>query len=529
MKITIKDHSLSIKQIGFIVLPVYQQDEASSKSKRKRDVSFEKRFSKINIELLKKADSLISGELRKSVEIFNYTPTSGKSLKIRTFSREKSPKPFTLYLSGLSKEALSESGLDEWRKLGGDAYKKAAEDKEELVTIYLQSVPKEIEEDVAQAILEGLYLSQYRYDKYKNSKSESKPHTIKELSLISSRLRKSSIQDLNQNALTLSRSVCFARDLVNCPPRDLKPIDIVKASKAISNKKSSRLTCKVLNKTALKRIGAEALLAVSQGSRAEPFMIHLVYKPPKKRKNSKPIILIGKGVSFDSGGLSIKPSTGMETMKCDMAGAATVLGVMMAISTFRGKSVVGHEVHALIPTVENMISGDSTRPGDVVRAINGKTIEVLNTDAEGRLILADALSYSKRLNGDITIDLATLTGACVVALGEEIAGLFTSSDELSNTLINIGARMGELFWPLPLAKEYRSLIDSKIADLKNIGPGGPGATIGALFLKEFVPENTTWAHLDIAGPAFCTKGNEYRTPGGTGFGVRTLVAYLQGL
>ncbi|MCB0358877.1 MAG: leucyl aminopeptidase family protein, partial [Bdellovibrionales bacterium] len=291
----------------------------------------------------------------------------------------------------------------------------------------------------------------------------------------------------------------------------------------------SRYTITAYGRAALARMGANALLGVSRGSSAEPYLIHAAFKPSRAGKGKKRVILVGKGVTFDSGGLSIKTGKGMETMKCDMAGAASVLGVFHALTALSRSNPCPHEVHGLIPTAENMISGDSLKPGDVVKAMNGKTIEVLNTDAEGRLLLADALSYSAKLKGDIIIDLATLTGACVAAVGYHYAGLFTEDDDLASTLTAHGTHTGEELWRLPLGDAYRSHIDSAVADIKNIGPGGPGATTAALFLREFVPSGPRWAHLDIAGPAFIDRGNEYVPQGATGFGIRLLLDFLYSL
>ncbi len=321
----------------------------------------------------------------------------------------------------------------------------------------------------------------------------------------------------------------FSRDLVNTPPTDMNPLELTRQARKLSSGSKGRVKIKLFNRKALERLKAFSLLGVAKGSSIEPFLLHLQYQPKKRNKQSKKVILIGKGITFDSGGLSIKSGKGMEEMKCDMAGAACVLGVLKALTLLPIDQLPEHEIHVLVPTAENMINGDSLKPGDVISAINGKTIEVLNTDAEGRLILADALSYAERIKGDMIIDLATLTGACVVALGGEYAGLFSNDEELTETLKVAGLAAGEKSWELPLAAEYRGQMDSEVADLKNIGNGGPGAILGALFLKEFVPADTPWAHLDIAGPAFGGRSNEYIRRGATGYGVLTLLRMLESL
>jgi len=285
--------------------------------------------------------------------------------------------------------------------------------------------------------------------------------------------------------------------------------------------KKGKLQLKILDRERLAKLGANALLAVSQGSSEPPYLMKLTYKP--KGRSARVLSLVGKGITFDSGGLSIKTAAGMETMKCDMSGAAAVLATMQAIAILKPK----FEVRAYVPTCENMINGKATRPGDVVKAMNGKTIEILNTDAEGRLILADAISLAVKEKCNHVIDLATLTGACVVALGPEYAGLFSNDHKLADKLVQCGELSGEAFWRMPLAPEYREFIKSPVADIKNTGGPWGGAITAALFLKEFVDDNS-WAHLDIAGPAFSDSNKGYIKRGGVGFGVRTLLRYVLG-
>jgi leucyl aminopeptidase len=279
----------------------------------------------------------------------------------------------------------------------------------------------------------------------------------------------------------------------------------------------------VFDKARLAKMKAGALLSVAQGSQTPPYLIKMTYKPTGRTKR-KVISLVGKGVTFDSGGLSIKSGAGMMDMKCDMSGAATVIAAMQAIAAVKPSC----EVRAYIPATENMINGRATRPGDVVKASNGKSIEILNTDAEGRLILADALCLAEKDGCDQIIDLATLTGACLVALGKDYAGLYSTSEKMVKGLSEAAAHAGERVWHMPLADEYRSLIKSSVADIKNIGGPHGGSITAALFLQEFV-ENTDWAHLDIAGPAFTASASDYISKGGVGFGVGTLVRYVQSI
>jgi leucyl aminopeptidase len=272
----------------------------------------------------------------------------------------------------------------------------------------------------------------------------------------------------------------------------------------------------------MKKLGMNALLAVSHGSHEEPKFIKLEYRGG----GTKTITLVGKGITYDSGGLSLKPQSGLETMKCDMAGAATILGVFEALH--KGKPKV--HVIGLIAACENMPGGGAVKPGDVVTAMNGKTIEIVNTDAEGRIILADSLSYAgKFIPSNVIIDVATLTGACVVALGEDIAGLFTDNEKLAKQVLVNATRVGEKLWRMPIACEYEEHLKSEIADIRNVSKTKYGGAInGALFLKKFAPKGTPWAHLDIAGPAFAEKDMTISPYGGTGFGVQTLLSFIEG-
>jgi leucyl aminopeptidase len=364
-----------------------------------------------------------------------------------------------------------------------------------------------------EALIEGFVLAGYTFDRYKSKRT---PVRSIRLTLVG---RAVPGRDSIAHAAALSTGAMLARDLINTPPRDCAPRHLVAEARKIA--KSGKLSCTVLDRRALQKLGANALLAVAQGSEEPPFLIKMTYRPRGPAK--KVVALIGKGITFDSGGLSIKTGPGMETMKCDMSGAAAVLGAMQVVAALKPNV----EVRAYIPTTENMINGRATRPGDVVRAVNGKTIEILNTDAEGRLILADALSLAERDGCDVMVDLATLTGACVVALGTHYAGLFTDDDRLARALTDAGDLSGERLWRLPLAPEYRELIRSQVADIKNTGGRWGGAITAALFLKEFVAK-TPWAHIDLAGPAFAEGEEHHVKRGGVGFAVRTLVRFVSG-
>lgn len=406
---------------------------------------------------------------------------------------------------------------DFYRKLGSAVVSVAKRHQAESVG-YLPGEYELKSPASARAFAEGVVLGGYSFTQYKSKKSEERKglHSVVVLSQ-----KVPNMAALHEGQVA-ARGTLLARDLVNMPPCDCTPGYLVKTAERIA--KEHKLKIDVFDKQALKKMGANSLLAVSYGSDQPPYLIRMTLKP--KKKSSKVIALVGKGITFDSGGLSIKPASGMEDMKIDMAGAAAVLGAMQALSELNPKV----EVRAYIPTTENMTGGSATRPGDVAKAMNGKTIEILNTDAEGRLILADALCLAEKDGCDTIVDLATLTGACMVALGNDYAGLFSDDDKLVAALQEAAIEAGERLWRLPLAKEYKKLIESSVADIKNTGGRYGGAITAALFLQEFVTnKKTRWAHLDIAGPAATESEQGYIKRGGVGFGVRTLVNLVRGM
>jgi leucyl aminopeptidase len=375
--------------------------------------------------------------------------------------------------------------------------------------------------ECAQAMTEGIRLANYSFTKYRSSKKDK--DTIARFEIVTHhgqdvRLASKGIEV----GELMARGTTLTRDLVNTPAHDMYPQMLVEAAKTIA-KGNGSVRVKVYDRAALVRMGAGGLLGVAQGSDHPPYLVHMTYKPKKATK--KRVALVGKAVTFDSGGLSLKPADYMMTMKCDMAGAATVLGAFSVIA----EVAPACEVHGIFGAVENMPSGKAIRPGDVLTAMNKKTIEVLNTDAEGRLTLADTLTFATKLKPQAIIDLATLTGACVVALGEEITGIMSNNDDLAGKLLEASSAVGEKMWRLPLEKNYRKLIKSEIADMQNIGGRWGGALTAGLFLEEFV-DKTPWAHLDIAGPAFAERDiDPYTHKGASGHGVRTLLTYLKNL
>lgn len=381
------------------------------------------------------------------------------------------------------------------------------------------------------AFIEGFELTDYSFDRYltknKNSQDPSykdqagkdqgdKNYSATSLTFFTKEQLPISEYEKTHNLVV---AIKLARDLINTPANDCTPSYLVKVSRDVA--RESKLGIKVYDKDDLKKMGANLLLSVAAGSDEPPYLINLTYKP--KKPSNKIIALVGKGVTFDTGGISIKPAAGMEAMKGDMAGAAAVIAAMQVI----GKLQPNVEVRAYIPTTENMINGSASRPGDVVRAINGKTVEILNTDAEGRMILADSVILAEKEGATTIIDIATLTGACVVALGNHYAGIFTDNDKLCEQLINAGERSAERFWRLPLIEEHKEYMKSKVADIKHIAPPskGAGATNGALFIKYFIDKAQS-AHLDIAGTGSSDNDKFYIKAGGVGFGVGTLVRYV---
>jgi leucyl aminopeptidase len=318
-------------------------------------------------------------------------------------------------------------------------------------------------------------------------------------------------------ALDLTPGVFLARDLVNEPPSITTARYLGEQAKR--HCRGRGLSVEVWGKKKIQAMNLAGLLAVNRGSVEEPRFIIIRYRPPGRAK--KRVALIGKGITFDSGGLSLKTAKSMETMKLDMAGGAAIIGAMSKLPNLRPEI----EVTGYIPTTDNLPSGSAQKPGDIIRYLNGKTVEVLNTDAEGRLILADGLALAAKEKPDCMINLATLTGACMVALGTEVAGIFGNHQPLVDNLVRCGREAGEKLWQLPLVKEYREEIKSSVADIKNIGGSYGGAITAALLLQEFVSD-IPWAHLDIAGPAFAEKEMPACPKGGTGFGVRTLLKFL---
>ena len=362
-----------------------------------------------------------------------------------------------------------------------------------------------------EALMEGACLGNHLFDRYKQEK-EKQP--LKTVVLMATAAQKKAYTGLARRVAAVCNAGIMAREWVTTPSNDKRPEAFAEAIRKASGR--TGLKVRVMDQGWLEKQRFGAMLAVAQGSSARPCLVCMEYAPTGAAKT---VVLVGKGVTFDSGGINLKPSGSIETMKMDMSGAAAVAGAMMAVAKLKpGVRVVG-----VMPLVENMPSGTAIRPGDIIRSYAGKTVEIGNTDAEGRLILIDAMAWAiKQYKPDTLVDLATLTGACVVALGEKIAGVFSKDTQLADAIVAAGERTHERCWRLPLPDDYKELLKNDFADLNNVSSGRWGGAItAALFLSEFVGD-TRWAHIDIAGPAWAKKASDYCGAGGTGFGVRLL-------
>ncbi len=447
----------------------------------------------------------LSGRMRKN----KFTGAEGTSLLYPSGGL----LPAThLLLIGMGKEKEVEN--DSWRKAGARARREATGIGAEEIAFFIPS-EREPENQVG-GIVEGALLASYQFNKYR---SESKPNSnIRAVTLFRPGLRKSAAMERSVRlALDLTPGVFLARDLVNEPPSVTTARYL--GQQAEHYCRGRGLSVEVWGKKKIEAMKLAGLLAVNRGSVEEPRFLVIRYRPGKRGK--KKVALIGKGITFDSGGLSLKPAKSMETMKLDMAGGAAIIGAMSVLPHLSPEI----EVTGYIPATDNLPSGSAQKPGDIIRYLNGRTIEVLNTDAEGRLILADALALAAKEKPDCMIDLATLTGACVTALGAQVGGVFGNRQPLVDEVIRCGRTAGERLWQLPLVKEYREEIKSSVADIKNVGGSSGGAITAALILEEFV-DDRPWVHLDIAGPAYAEKETPICSKGGTGFGVRTLLRFL---
>lgn len=415
-----------------------------------------------------------------------------------------------LLLLGAGKK--QELNLARWRDLAGAAARSAKSAACKTVAFAARSEARL--EDLARVCSEGALIGNYDSDLYKTREKESRE--LERFLILDLKGRApDSAQEAIRRGTTVGDAVNLARNLGNEPANVLTPASF--AEKCLSAGAKAGLDVEVLERGDMEKLGMNTLLAVARGSDEPPKLIILRIKGQRRRKGAPLYALLGKGVTFDSGGISIKPAEKMEDMKADMAGAAAVLGTMVSLAQLRPSQ----QVMGLIPAVENLPSGKASKPGDVVKTLLGKTVEIINTDAEGRLILADTIAYARSIGATHLIDIATLTGACVVALGMVYAGMMGTDQKLMDRLRKNCGTTGEKLWQLPLDDDYRKAIQSEIADIKNVGNRWAGAITAGKFLQEFA-EDTPWVHLDIAGVDLDHDGRPFAAKGATGFGVRTL-------
>ncbi len=377
---------------------------------------------------------------------------------------------------------------------------------------------KNMDQDHLSATVEGIKLSDYSFNNYKTDEDKTDLNQVR--ILIKNDLEKN--QNIIHDSTIVSDAVIFCRNLSNLPPNDCSPKDLANFSVKLSN--NQKVKVRIIENGEMESYGLGGILAVGKGSSSSPKLIIIEYSG--STKNEKPIVIVGKAVTFDTGGISIKPSEKMDEMKFDKCGGCNVLGIMKAVSGLN----LDNNVIGIIPSVENMPSGSSYRPGDIIKMYNRKTVEVLNTDAEGRIILADALAFAvKTFQPKAIIDMATLTGAAIIALGTNVAAMMGNDKELVTKIIEYSNQTGEKIWELPLYDEYKEQLKSSNADMKNIGGRSAGAITAGAFLSNFVDE-TPWVHLDIAGTAWNQEGTQektYNPKGATGFGIRTIVKYIR--
>jgi leucyl aminopeptidase len=508
MEITVKQSTV-LKAEGEILILTHCEGEALAKE-------------------IASVDKAIGGLIREVIATEGFSGKFLQTTLIRPNGKMGFPR---ILVVGLGKRG--EVTLDRIRKGMGLAATRVREMELTQISmpVYAKQVKRVSIRDLSQAMVEGISLGLYQFQKFKTERSDTKG--VKNCTLLGSDGK--SILDIRIGANRgnrIAEAVRYARDLCNTPSNMATPSHLAEEAIQIGAEHGMRVT--VYDRSEIEKIGMGALLAVAQGTGEPPKFIVLEYegartassiKQTTRKKKKKPIVLVGKSVTFDSGGVSLKPSEKMEQMKYDMSGGAAVLGVMRVVAELN----LPLHIVGLLPATDNMPSGTAVHPGDVVTTLSGKTVEVINTDAEGRLCLADALTYAARYKPAAIIDLATLTGACVVALGNHAIGLMGNDQKMISQIEAAGRETGERAWQLPLWESYLNQIKSDVADLKNVGGRGGGAITAGLFLKQFVGK-TPWVHLDIAGTAWNNEGGHpYIQKGATGIPVRLLIQFLRNL
>ena len=481
---------------------------------------FEDRFGEGTI--YQALDRSLDGLLGRLVESERFKAKKGETLNLHTHGRVG---PARILLVGGGKR--EDFQIPDLRGFAARVVKASSRASCRTVAVVLPYLEGQIQERAAQFLAEGAALAAYRFDKYITDEAKLERPELEECKITVSAdnvdaSRSDAVRRGAERGAIVAQSVAFVRNLVNEPAAEMTPRRMADVARDFAREHA--LEFKVLGPKECEKAGMGLFLAVARGSEEEPRFLHLTYRPRGKATAKKKIALVGKGITFDSGGLSLKPPKSMEDMKTDMAGAATVIAALGALADLG----VPWEVHAIAPCCENMPSGHAYRLGDVIKSLDGKTVEITNTDAEGRLVLADALTYANReVKPDEIIDLATLTGACVVALGPHMAGVMGGDRSMVEKWLAAAALAGEEMWQLPLPDRLKEQLKSEIADLKNSGDRWGGALTAGLFLNEFVGE-TPWVHVDIAGPSSAEKEHGHILKGATGFGVATIVEYMAG-
>lgn len=472
------------------------------------------------------------GRLFEKMKRMDYTGKKGQLLVLEAGGMYE-----VVILAGLGES--KKITLADMKKTLGSAIRKVNSLKMKNLQLYLQPEWGTDYRDIGETIGLAAHLASYSFTKYLSNEKTGGPSKLESLDIcleknMSGKDIKAALQTGLARAETIVSGIYVARDLINEPPSHMYPETLAAEAKKIAKKSKGTVSVKVLEEEDCEKLGMGSYLAVAQGSEKKAKFIVLKYVPKSIAKKAeqlrKKVALVGKTVTFDTGGYQVKPGEYMNTMKCDMAGGAAVLGVFKALADWDDKKYgeIQYEVYGILAACENMISGEAFRPDDIVTAMNGKTIEIIHTDAEGRLTLADALSYAENeLKADIAIDLATLTGAMMVALGHDIAGVFGNDEKLREMFVEIANDSGEDAWAFPLPDDMRDEMKGDVSDLKNLGRDRYGGAItAALFLEEFVGK-MRWVHVDFGGPAFNTHGAKSVTPkGGTGWGVQTLIQVI---
>ena len=458
--------------------------------------------------LLQKLDRVAGGAIAQAIKEEDWKAKSGSTLRIPGAGRLKAKR---VLLVGLGDEPHALKSL---RLLAVKAAREGNARGGTTAVVAGGHAPETIA-----TLADGLVSGAYRYTRYFTGERAPKK-SLKRAVLLVDKKPTDALKEALAQGQAVGESINLCRDLVNCPANDLTATQL--AQVAADESRKLGLTCKVLDKKAIEKAGMPLLLAVNRGSDEEPRFFHMSYKP--RLAGVKKVVFVGKGLTFDSGGLCVKPADGMMDMKMDMAGAATTIAIVLSAARLE----LPIEVHGVVASTDNMSGGSAYRPGDVFPSRDGKTVEIINTDAEGRLVLADALAYARELSPDYVVDHATLTGACMVALGAYCAGFFSNDEGLRKAYLEAAKGTGESYWSMPLDEDLRDQLKSSIADLKHTGARYGGAITAALFLREFVGK-TKWAHVDLAGPAYLQDTHGIYPKGGTGFGVLTAIDFLRKL